>query len=101
VQAAPEPGHALFREVNQRILAVTERLGSHPADDGLSLAIVCECANGGCMSQLLLDVDDYARIRAHPLHFVVLAGHEQRSEHVVEEGAGYVVVELATAAVGA
>jgi hypothetical protein len=86
--------HALFRDVNERIYSLTEEFGSHPADDGLSLAFVCECGNVTCTSQVLVDTDDYSRIRSHPAHFVVLAGHEQSDvEQVIETNSHYVVVE--------
>jgi hypothetical protein len=86
--------HALFRDVNERIYSLTEEFGSHPADDGLSLAFVCECGNVTCTSQVLVETDDYSRIRAHPAHFLVLAGHEKSDlERVVESNSHYVVVE--------
>jgi hypothetical protein len=86
--------HALFRDVNERIYSLTEEFGSHPADDGLSLAFVCECGSVTCTSQVLVETDDYSRIRAHPEHFLVLAGHEQSDlERVVESNSHYVVVE--------
>jgi hypothetical protein len=86
--------HALFRDVNERIYSLTEEFGSHPADDGLSLAFVCECGNATCTSQVLVETDDYSRIRSHPAHFLVLAGHELPDvERVVESNSHYVVVE--------
>ncbi len=92
--------HALFREVNEHIFSLSETLGSHPADDGLSVAFVCECGNGGCTAQVLVDADDYSRIRAHHGHFVVVAGHELRDvERVVEANSQYVVVERIAVAV--
>ena len=88
--------HALFRDVNERIYSLTEEFGSHPADDGLSLAFVCECGNVGCTSQVLVETDDYFRIRSNPAHFVVLAGHElPEVEQVVDACDSYVVVERA------
>lgn len=93
--------HALFRDVNERISSLTEEFGSHPADDGLSLAFVCECGNVTCTSQLLVETDDYSRIRSHPAHFVVLKGHEQPDvEQVIEANGHYVVVERREVAAG-
>jgi hypothetical protein len=86
--------HALFRDVNERIYSLTEGFSSPPADDGLSLAFVCECGNGACADQVRVESDDYSRIRAHPTHFVVLAGHEVPDlEQVIEANGHYVVVE--------
>jgi hypothetical protein len=84
--------HALFRDVNERIYSLTEEFASHPADDGLSLAFVCECGNGNCTSQVLVETDDFSRIRAHPTHFVVLTGHELREVEQVIEAYGHDVV---------
>jgi hypothetical protein len=86
--------HALFRDVNERIYSLTEEFGSHPADDGLTLAFVCECGNASCTSQVRVESDDYTRIRAHPAHFVVLIGHElPELERVIEANGHYAVVE--------
>jgi hypothetical protein len=38
--------HGLFREVNQRIVSLTEEFGLHRSHDGGGLALVCECGNG-------------------------------------------------------
>ena len=84
--------HALFREVNERIYSLTEEFGTHPADDGLELAMVCECGTADCADEVLIDTDAYSRIRANPTRFIVLAGHEL-TEAVVETGNGYIVVE--------
>jgi hypothetical protein len=88
--------HALFREVNERIYALTEEFGTHPAADGLELVVVCECGSAKCADEVLIATDDYARIRSDSERFIVLAGHEL-SEPVVESGHGYVVVEPARA----
>jgi hypothetical protein len=89
-----EAGHSLFRDVNERIYSLTEEFGSHPADDGLSLAFICECGNVSCTSQVLIETDDYSRIRSQRTHFLVLAGHEfPDSERVIESNSHYVVVE--------
>jgi hypothetical protein len=94
--------HALFRDVNERIYSLTEEFGSHPADDGLSLAFVCECGTVTCTSQLLVETDDYSRIRSHQeAHFVVLKGHEQPDvEQVIEANGHYVVVARPEVAAG-
>jgi hypothetical protein len=86
--------HALFREVNERIYWLTEEFGTHPAADGLRLAVVCECGDGDCTSELQIETDAYSRVRENPSRFLVLAGHEL-TEPVVESGHGYVVVEQA------
>ncbi len=84
--------HALFREVNERIYSLTEEFGTHPEDDGIELAMVCECGSAGCAGKVLIDTSAYSRIRVHSRRFIVLAGHEQ-TEPVVESAYRYVVVE--------
>jgi hypothetical protein len=86
--------HALFREVNERIYSLSAGFRSRPAEDGLDLSFVCECGSGHCTAEVLIDTDDYSRIRAVPQRYVVLGGHELADVERVVEGAGdYVVVE--------
>jgi hypothetical protein len=86
--------HGLFRDVNERIHSLTEDFGSRPADDGLSLAFVCECENVDCSSPVLVETDAYSRIRSDPAHFLVLIGHELPDvDRVVESNGHCVVVE--------
>jgi hypothetical protein len=87
--------HAIFREVNERIFSLSEEFGSPPADDGVGLALVCECGDGHCATQLVVDTEVYSRIRRNPGHFLVAGGHELPVDHerVVERNGEYVVVE--------
>jgi hypothetical protein len=86
--------HSLFREVNQRIVSLTEEFGSHRSHDGDGIALVCECGNGDCTSQLVAETKLYTRVRVHPSRFLVLSGHESPGlEHVVERNGRYIVVE--------
>ena len=79
--------HAIFREVNERIFSLSEEFGSPPADDGVRLAFVCECGDGHCATQLVVDAEVYSRVRANPGHFLVAGGHELPADHerVVEQ----------------
>jgi hypothetical protein len=87
--------HAIFREVNERIFSLSEEFGSHPADDGVGLAFVCECGDGHCATQLVVDTEVYSRVRANPGHFLVAGGHELPANHerIVERNGDYIVVE--------
>lgn len=79
---------ALFREINERISAIGERLGSE------SLDIVCECVNDDCTQALTLRHSDYERLRSSSTHFAVVPGHEQPDlERVTERHGSYDVVE--------
>jgi hypothetical protein len=81
---------ALFREVNEKIAELEERLDSGTG----SLPIICECAQAKCTTQIEIEIEEYANVRRHPDRFIVAEGHEQVSvEQVVAEGPGYVVVE--------
>ena len=61
---------ALFREVNERIRATAEGLGSD-AD----FEYFCECANADCTFQISLTAAEYEHIRSDPTQFVVLPLH--------------------------
>lgn len=81
---------ALFREVNENIAKLEERL------PGVSetMPAICECAHANCTTQIHISPDEYASVRRHPDRFIVAPGHEESSvEHVVEERDRYVVVE--------
>jgi hypothetical protein len=82
---------ALFREVNENIAKLDERLG---VDESAPLPVICECARPDCTTQLEISRDEYAQVRRHPDWFIVAPGHEQTSlEHVVESHHDYVIVE--------
>ncbi len=77
----------LFRQVNERIVELTDRWGGN-------LDLVCECANDQCTSRIELKLDEYERIRQNPRLFALLPGHEIPGiEDVVERTERYVVVE--------
>jgi hypothetical protein len=80
---------ALFREVNERLVALVEANRPDPGP----LAVLCECGNADCDDRIQLDGSAYERVRSDPLLFVVLTGHELPDvEDVVEREAGYNVV---------
>jgi hypothetical protein len=78
---------ALFREVNERISDIGERL------DLRQLSLICECADGGCAERIELTRAQYTDLRRDETHFVVLRGHETSEiEAVVLATRGFVVV---------
>ncbi|MDQ3940497.1 MAG: hypothetical protein M3238_04000 [Actinomycetota bacterium] len=80
---------ALFRELNERL---EEDLRGEQDADGFGF--VCECADGACAEPIWLSLFDYERLRANPLRFVVLPGHELPAiEEIVEERDGYLFVK--------
>lgn len=82
---------ALFREVNENIAKLEERLGPDTFDP---LQVVCECASKGCETKLEISYEEYSRVRDHHDHFVVARGHEDPSvERVLEEHRDYMIVQ--------
>ena len=81
---------ALFREVNENIARLEERLPGV----GENMPVVCECARADCTTQIEISLDEYASVRRHPNRFIVASGHQEPAiEHVVQTRGEYVVVE--------
>jgi hypothetical protein len=60
------------------------------------VAFVCECGAPICNDDVILTIEEYEHIRAHPTWFVLAAGHEDTEtalERIVDAERGYVVVE--------
>ena len=80
---------ALFREVNERIEAVSETLQMTSE----KIAILCECGDATCTERVEVPVAEYERIRDEPDLFLVRPGHEAPEvEDVVERGPDWDVV---------
>ena len=80
---------AAFREVNEGIAR-----GHYPGEADVPRGFRCECARLGCNTMLELSAREYERIRSNSRWFVLARGHElPEAEKVVEQAAGYVVVE--------
>lgn len=78
---------SLFRDVNERIAEVADRLGSDDAE------FVCECADPGCGERLEAPLDEYEQVRADGARFLVAPGHEEPEyEHVVRRRGEHQVV---------
>ena len=77
----------LFREVNERIVELTDQWGG-------SFDLICECANDDCLAPIKLTLQEYEQLRQNPRCFAVLPGHEIPDiEEVVERHKRYLVVE--------
>jgi hypothetical protein len=61
---------ALFREVNERVSTLSDRLGPDAPYEYL-----CECANADCTYRITLSTTEYEAVRADPKQFVVLPMH--------------------------
>ena len=64
---------ALFRQVNERIQEVSEKLG--PVEEEAGYQILCECGDRDCTEQLAIDPDQYEQVRSDPTLFIVARGH--------------------------
>jgi hypothetical protein len=80
---------AFFRQVNERINDVADRVQGDHAHD-----FFCECANPECTERITLTTAEYEWVRANPTRFVLAPGHiAPEIEHVVEREDDHVVVE--------
>jgi hypothetical protein len=85
----------IFREINEEL---------EDLNDSFSEIIplghfVCECADTGCIERVGMTIREYEELRGHSRRFVVLRGHRSpETERVVEERAGYAIVEKLGAA---
>ena len=61
---------ALFRDVNERIVASAKRFNSADAD------LVCECADSGCAERIHATLEEYEQVRSDSTHFLLVPGHE-------------------------
>lgn len=81
---------AAFRTLNESLhREVHDPLGGESARSGF----VCECAHADCASIVTVSLPKYEDVRADPMLFLAVPGHEiPDSEDVVERGEGFVVV---------
>ncbi len=77
----------IFREVNERIEEVSaDAPGKH-------VEFICECGNAGCTDVIPLAPEEYEALRADPVLFGILPGHEiSEVEVVVAENERFLTV---------
>ena len=81
----------VFRATNRELKAAEQEVGGG-ADQPLE--VLCECGRQGCSGVITLTVGEYEGVHSQDDRFVVLRGHETAEiEEVVEEKAGYLVVD--------
>ena len=79
-----------FRDINERLRGDLEAL----AGESEPVYFVCECGNPECRDGVPLALRDYMAIRANPLRFGVVPGHEIPDvETVIERHDDYLVIE--------
>jgi hypothetical protein len=87
---ARERNEALFREVNERIEAVSQIV---PRDEKL-MEFLCECDDPDCAEKISATRAEYEAVRATATHFIVLPGHDDPGiEQVVQQSDRFLVVE--------
>src|SRR5207244_12786182 len=69
---------AVFREVNERIRELGERLRSDAPTDLVSF--VCECSASECHETVELTLAEYERVRSAPAQFVAAVDHLWRPQ---------------------
>lgn len=73
-----------------------ERLEEKAADSGVAeerTPYLCECEDERCMKIVLLARAQYEEVRAEPKRFLMVPGHQDADDLVVEEAAEFVVIE--------
>jgi hypothetical protein len=81
----------VFRAANREIEHAEKELGGGAER---IIEVLCECGREGCSGLIALTMAEYDAVHSEDDRFVVLRGHESAEiERVVEERAGYLVVD--------
>jgi hypothetical protein len=81
----------VFRAANREIEQANREGGAEPDEQ---IELLCECGRRGCGGVITLTIADYDGVHSQTDRFVVLPGHESPEiENVVEERAGYLVID--------
>ena len=86
---------ALFRELNERVREIEETLTARGVVEPVEFGeYFCECGLEGCTEKLRLTTEEYEQVRASPLRFAILPGHQvDEVEHVISSTERFAVVE--------
>jgi hypothetical protein len=82
-----------FRSANEQL---RRGAANHHFGDRQRVPFICECADPGCRESVMLSLEEYEHVRAHPTWFLLVAGHEDEDatqERIVDAEQGYTVVE--------
>jgi hypothetical protein len=75
---------ARFREANESLAPEARALRG--GDEAALVPFLCECPDVRCTRVLMLSLEEYEAVRAHPHDAICLHGHEDLTiERVVEE----------------
>lgn len=79
----------MFRTVNERIAELETQWGGDR-----HLHVFCECKRVGCGEQLVVSLEQYARVRERSGWLIVKRGHADSAvEAIVEQHSAYDIVE--------
>lgn len=82
-----------FRTLNDRLSRAADL---YHFEAGVRVPFTCECPDPRCREVVMLRLDMYERVRAHPTWFLLVAGHEDDQsahERLIEAESGYAIVE--------
>jgi hypothetical protein len=68
-----------FRSANE---AIVRNVGTSTSP--AMLPLICECGSEDCLEEIELSVREYEVLRASPIRFAVLPGHEDEDEDVLD-----------------
>ena len=77
-----------FRSANE---AIVKNFGTSTSPDMLPL--ICECGSEDCLEEIELTSREYEVVRASPIRFAVLPGHEDQDEDLLDAFDRFSVVQ--------
>ena len=86
------------RSSNERL---SRSAASFQFEPDTHVPFICECVDPSCRETVMLNPEEYERVRAHSDRFLLVAGHEDpesQHERILEAEHGYVIVEKVGAA---
>ena len=85
---------ALFRDVNERVRVIDDRLSDRTDDASTLWEFLCECGDATCVDRISMTNLEYEEVRARPTFFAVIPSHEQPEvEDVVKQTDRFSLVE--------
>jgi len=88
VERAAE-NESTFREVNEKL----EKRADELALGSGRTPYLCECDDERCTQVVLLTGEECEQVRASPLTFVIVPGHESSADQVIRAEADHAVIE--------
>jgi hypothetical protein len=81
----------VFRDVNERV----KQIGDASGDPTNELAtFLCECGDAQCLERIGMLPSEYEEVRASPVYFAVVPGHEQPEvERIVRKERRFYILE--------